>query len=78
MGTTIRLESETKSQLDLFREYKNESYDEIIRKLVFVAKSAGENSVKAKELVDNIGLVRENLKNSGRYSKEEVRKILGK
>ena len=78
MGTTIRLEAETKAQLDLFREYKNESYDEIIRKLVFVAKLSGEDSVKAKETVDEINSVREKLKSSGRYSDDEVRKILGK
>ena len=34
METTIRLNPETKTKLDEFRQYKNESYDIIIQKLI--------------------------------------------
>ena len=30
-ATTIKIHGDTKSQLDKFREYKNESYDEVIK-----------------------------------------------
>ena len=30
--TTIRINPETKTKLDEFRQYKNESYDELVRK----------------------------------------------
>ena len=37
--TTIKIETDTKSQIDQFREYKNESYDEVIKKLIFIVKN---------------------------------------
>ena len=49
--TTIKLYRETKSELDLFREYKNESYDEVIRKLVYIARTAKTEPWRSKETV---------------------------
>jgi len=37
-ATTIKLHKDTKKELDAFREYRNESYDEIVRKLVVIVK----------------------------------------
>jgi len=34
MDTTIKIHEDTKQELDTFREYRNESYDEVIRKVV--------------------------------------------
>jgi len=34
METTIRLNQTTKSELDQFKQYKSESYDELVRKLL--------------------------------------------
>ena len=33
METTTKIHEDTKIELDTFREYKNESYDEVIKKL---------------------------------------------
>ena len=38
METTIRLNQVTKEQLDAFKQYKSESYDELVRKLIYLAK----------------------------------------
>jgi hypothetical protein len=35
--TTIKLHKNTKSELDKFRKYRNESYDEVIHK--YIAKN---------------------------------------
>ncbi len=35
-ATTIKVHEETKTHLDSFREYRNESYDEVINKLVYM------------------------------------------
>jgi hypothetical protein len=36
--TTIKIQTDTKSQIDQFREYKNESYDEVLKKLIYIVK----------------------------------------
>src|SRR3989339_204677 len=38
METTIRLNQTTKTELDNFKQYKSESYDELVRKLIYLAK----------------------------------------
>ena len=37
--TTIKLHKNTKKELDAFREHRSESYDEIVRKLVLIARN---------------------------------------
>jgi hypothetical protein len=36
--TTIKIQKVTKSQIDQFREYRNESYDDVIKKLIYIVK----------------------------------------
>ena len=74
--TTIRLNKETKQELDLFREYKNESYDEMIRKVIFIAKTCESDPDSSQEAVRGINEVRDKIKNSGQYTKAEIKKIL--
>lgn len=75
--TSIKLHGDTKVLLNQFREYKNESYDEIVKKLVNIAKTAGENPRLSAETVKNIEEARERLKKGNFYSEEEVAKMLG-
>ena len=35
-ATTIKIHENTKSELDTFREHINESYDEVIRKVIYI------------------------------------------
>ncbi len=75
--TTIKLYDETKLQLNQFREYKNESYDEIVKKLVYIAKTAGKNPKLSSQTVCDIEAARQRLKSGEFYSEQQVAKMLG-
>jgi hypothetical protein len=76
-STTIKLYKETKLDLDKFKEYKNESYDEVIKKLVYIATTAKTEPWRSKETVRSIELSRERLKRGNFLSEEEANKKLG-
>jgi len=75
--TTIKLYEDTKSALDTFREYKNESYDEVIRKVIYVARIAKTKPQLSKETVEAIEAARARLKKGNFVSEEEAKKRLG-
>jgi len=37
--TAIKIDSETKSQIDYFYTYERESYDEVLQKLIYIVKN---------------------------------------
>lgn len=74
--TTIKVYGETKSQLDKFREYKNESYDEIIKKVIFIAKTCKTEPELSKETMEAIEKARERLKKGKFLTEGEARKRL--
>jgi len=71
--TTIKIQNDTKSQIDKFREYKNESYDEVIKKLIFIVKNLKKEPELSKETIKAIESARERIK-KGRFVSEEVAK----
>ncbi len=75
--TTIRLNQETKLELDKFRQYKNESYNELIRKLVYLAKMCEKQPKLSQKTVQEIKEARERIKRGEFYTEEEAKKILG-
>ena len=75
--TTIKLQMETKSQLDTFREYKNESYDEVINKLVYIVKNTKKNPELSKETIIAIEKARERIKKGNFVTEEQAIKRLG-
>ncbi|MFC2162264.1 hypothetical protein ACFLRF_01155 [Candidatus Altiarchaeota archaeon] len=75
--TTIKVYSDTKTMLNQFREYKNESYDEIVRKVMYIAKLAKKNPKLSKKTIHDIDAARERLKNGEFYSEDQVAKMLG-
>ena len=77
MTTTIKIHQETKTGLDQFREYKNESYDEVIKKVLFIAKNVEEEPKLSKETLKAIGEAREGMKKGNFLSEAEARKRLG-
>ena len=77
METTIRVNQEIKSDLDKFRQYKNESYNELIRKLLFIAKICEDNPKLTLETIKAIKEAREKIKVGEFYTEEEAKKILG-
>ncbi len=76
-ATTIKLHLDTKTLLNQFREYRNESYDEIVKKLVYIAKTAGENPRLSEKTVKDIEEARERLKKGDYYTEEQVSGMLG-
>ena len=72
-STTIKIQNDTKSQIDQFREYKNESYDEVIQKLIFIVKNLKKQPELSKETIKAIESARERIK-KGHFVSEEVAK----
>ncbi len=75
--TTIRVSPKTKGGLDRFREYRNESYDEILNKIVFVAKTAEKNPKLSQKTVREIEAARERIRKGSFYDEASVKKMLG-
>ena len=76
-ATTIKLHGNTKRQLAKFKEYKNESYDEVINKMIFIANKAKTNPELSKETVIAIENARKRIKAGNFITEEEARKRLG-
>jgi predicted transcriptional regulator len=77
MATTMKIDEHTKSDLDKFREYKNESYDEIVRKLIYIAKNADKSPKLSKQAVKDIEAARKRMAKGEFYTHEEMKRILG-
>jgi len=54
MITTIKIEKETKQRLEKLREYKKESYDEILRKILGILNVVKAEPDKARVILDRI------------------------
>lgn len=52
--TTIKLLEETKLRIEKLREHKRESYDDILRKVLYVLNVARESPEKAKRVLEKI------------------------
>lgn len=76
-NTTIKIQKDTKNQLDKFREYKNESYDEVIKKIIFVAKNVKKQPKLSIETIKAIDEARERIKKGKFVTEIEAKKRLG-
>ncbi len=77
METTIRINPNTKEELDSFRQHKDESYDELVRKLIVVAKTCEREPKLSQKTMQEIKEARERIKKGEFYTEEEAKKILG-
>ncbi len=77
METTIRLNVQTKQNLNTFKQYKNESYNELIRKLIYIVKLCENKPKLSQKTIREIKEARERIKKGEFYSEEESKKILG-
>ena len=77
METTIRLNEKTKSELDQFKQYKSESYDELVRKLIYLAKMCEKEPKLSQKTVLEIKEARERIKKGEFYTQEEIEKRFG-
>ena len=76
-ATTIKIQTDTKLQIDQFRENKNESYDEVIRKLIYIVKNIKKNPELSKETIKAIEEARERYKKGQFVTLEEAKRRLG-
>ena len=77
METTVRLNIQTKGELDKFKQYKNESYDELIRKLICIARLCENEPKLSQKTIKEIKEARERIKKREFYTEAEAKKILG-
>lgn len=75
--TTIKIREKTKGELDAFREHPAESYDQVIHKLIFVAKKVKKEPKLSQETINAIEESRERYKRGEYFTEEEARKRLG-
>ena len=76
-ATTFKIHEGTKQELDLFREYKNESYDGVIKKMLFVAKTCKTQPELSKETVKAIEKARERIIKGDFLTEKKDRNRLG-
>ena len=75
--TTIRINPKTKAELDTFRQYKSESYDELVRKLVYLVKMTEKEPKLSQKTIREIKEARERIKKGEFYTQEEIEKRFG-
>lgn len=76
-ATTVKIQPETKKHLDRFREYKNESYDEVISKLLFIAEQSRTDPDLSRETIEAIEKARERMKRGRFVTEAQAAKRLG-
>ena len=74
--TTIKIRKNTKSELDKFREYKNESYDEVIGKVIFIVKNSKKNPELSEETIKKIEEARKRIKKGNFLTEKEAKNRL--
>ena len=52
--TTIKISKETKQRIDKLKEYSRETYDEVVRKLLFILNIVKKNPEKAQKILNRI------------------------
>ena len=74
--TTVKLQKETKERLEKLRESSRESYDDILRKILYVLNLTREDPLKAKRFLERIDELRKRMLEV--KEKEEERKVAKK
>lgn len=73
--TTIKLQKETKSRLDRLKEHNKESYEEILRKMLYILNTLRKKPELAQKILMNIN---RNLKRQQRYTPDNSKNLLQK
>ena len=72
--TTIKLLEETKMRIEKLREHKRESYDDILRKILYVLNTARESPEKARRILERISDLRQRMLEEEAEQKEDLKK----
>ncbi len=73
--TTIKLQKETKDRIEKLRENKRESYDDILRKVLYVLNMTRDNPNKAKSFLEKIDEVKLRAEEEAKHDKAEIKKL---
>lgn len=76
-ATTIKLDQKTKRDLDKFKEHKTETYDEVIRKVIYIANTSKDNPGLSQETVRGIEKARERIRKGHFINEQDAKKKLG-
>jgi predicted transcriptional regulator len=76
-ATTVKIQPETKKRLDRFREYRSETYDELIAKLIFIAELSQKDPELSRETIEAIEKARARMKRGRFVSEAEAARRLG-
>jgi len=71
--TTIKLLEETKLRIEKLREHKRESYDSILRKILYVLNVARDDPEKARRILERISELRERMIEEEKQREENLR-----
>lgn len=72
--TTLKLQEETKQRLEKLREHKRETYDDIIKKILYVLNAVRDDSHKAKYILEFIDEKRKRMFETEKEIKQEKNK----
>lgn len=72
--TTIKLLEETKLRIEKLREYKRESYDDLLRKILYVLNIARDDPDKARRILEKISDLRKRMLEEEKQQKEDLEK----
>lgn len=63
--TTIKLQSETKERLERLKEHKRETYDEVIKKVLYILNQIRKDPLSANKILNKID---KNIKRKEKYN----------
>ena len=72
--TTIKLLEETKFRIEKLREHKRESYDDILRKILYVLNTARDSPESARRILEKISELRHRMLEEEKHQKEDLKK----
>ena len=72
--TTIKLLDETKLRIEKLRQQKGETYDDILKKILYILNIAREEPDKAKRILEKISELRIRMLEEEKQQKENLRK----
>ncbi|MFH1452057.1 MAG: hypothetical protein ABIF88_02695 [archaeon] len=72
--TTLKLLEETKLRIEKLREHKRESYDDILRKVLYILNTARDDPEKARKILERIDELRIHMLEEEKQQKEELKK----
>lgn len=72
--TTIKIHKETKERIDKLKDSHNESYDDVLKKILYILNSTRENPEKGRKILEQIETRRELMIRQQMEQKEEEKK----